>query len=109
MTRRQSKNQLIGGITDHPSPKIHVKKFAGKVLASIFWDQDDILLIDISSKGQPINVEYYSSQLVQTEGNFEGKMPQEFHQECIVFAGQCPGSAGTSNPEETDLPGLPVS
>jgi len=44
--------------------KFQVQKFAGKVLASIFWDQDAILLIDYLSKGQTINAEYYSSLLV---------------------------------------------
>ena len=38
---------------------------AGKVLASIFWDRDGILLIDYLPKGQTINMKYYSSQLVQ--------------------------------------------
>jgi len=42
-----------------------VQKSAGKVLASIFWDQDGILLIDHLPKGQTINAEYYSSLLVQ--------------------------------------------
>jgi len=42
-----------------------VQKSTGKVLASIFWDQDGILLIDYLLKGQTINVEYYSSLLVQ--------------------------------------------
>jgi len=49
-----------------PRPKkIRVQKSAGKVLASIFWDQDGILLIDYLPKGQTINVKYYSSLLVQ--------------------------------------------
>ena len=39
----------------------------GKVLASIYWDQDGILLIDYFPKGQTINVEYYSSLLVQSK------------------------------------------
>ena len=48
----------------------HSKKFRGqksawKVLALIFWDQDGILLHDYLLKGQTINVEYYSSLLVQ--------------------------------------------
>jgi len=45
--------------------KFRVQKSAGKVLASIFWDQDGILLIDYLPKGQTINAEYYSSLLVQ--------------------------------------------
>ena len=42
-----------------------MQKSAGKVLASIFWDQDGILLIDYLPKGQTVNAEYYSSLLVQ--------------------------------------------
>jgi len=42
-----------------------VQKSAGKLLASIFWDQDGILHIDYLPKGQTINAEYYSSLLVQ--------------------------------------------
>jgi len=49
-----------------PRPKkFQVKISAGKFLASIFWDQDCILLIDYLPKGQTINAEYYSSLLVQ--------------------------------------------
>jgi len=49
-----------------PHPKtFQVQKSAGKVLASIFWDQDGILLIDYLPKGQTINAEYYLSLLVQ--------------------------------------------
>jgi len=53
--------------------KFQVQKSAGKVLASIFWDHDGILLIDCLPKGQTINTEYYSCLLVQLR-HFEGKM-----------------------------------
>jgi len=89
-------------------PKFQVQKFAGKVLASIFWDQDGILLTDYLPKGQTINVEYYSSLLVQLKDILR-KMPREGHQGGLVLALQCPGSPGTCNPEETLLPGLPMS
>jgi hypothetical protein len=66
MIRRQNYNQLSGGIAAHADPKIfRVQKSAGKVLASIAWDQDGILLIDYLPKGQSINAEYYLSLLVQ--------------------------------------------
>jgi len=49
-----------------PCPKkFRVQKSAGKVLALIFWDQDGILLIDYLPKSQTINMEYYSSLLMQ--------------------------------------------
>jgi len=43
------------------------------------------------------------------EGHFEGKTPRECHQEGLVLARKCPGSPGACNPEETVLPGLPLS
>jgi hypothetical protein len=64
MTRRQISIQWSGGIAVHPAQKIPSSKIAGKVLASIFWDQDVILLIDCLPKGQTVNAEYYSSLLV---------------------------------------------
>jgi len=49
-----------------PRPeKFRLQKSAGKVLASIFWYQEGILLIDYLPKGQTISAEYYSSLLVQ--------------------------------------------
>jgi len=66
MTWKQSNNQWIGGIAAHPaSKKLRVQKSAEKVLASIFWDQNGILLTDYLPKGQTINAEYFSSLLVQ--------------------------------------------
>ena len=51
MSRRQSNSQWSGGIVAHRAPKkFRVQKSAGKVLASIFWDQDGILLIDYTGK-----------------------------------------------------------
>jgi len=47
------------------SKNFRLQKSAGKILASIFWDQDGILLIDYLPKGQPINAEYYLTLLVQ--------------------------------------------
>jgi len=89
---------------------LRVQKSPGKALASIFWDQDGILLIDYLPKDQTINVEYYLSLLVQLKGILKEKChPREGHQGGLVLARQCPGSQGACNPEETGLPGIPVS
>jgi hypothetical protein len=37
---------------------IQAQKSAGKVLASIFWEQDGILITDYFPNGQTINAEY---------------------------------------------------
>jgi len=58
-----------------PLPKkFRVQKSAGKVLASIFWNQDFIFLIDYLPKGQTMNAEYYSSLLVQLKEKRCGKV-----------------------------------
>ena len=66
MTQRQSDNQWSGSIVAHPTPKCSEgKNPLEKFSPRCFWDQDGILLIDYLPKGQNINVEYYSSLLVQ--------------------------------------------
>jgi hypothetical protein len=70
-----------------------LQKSAGKVLASIFCDQEGILIYYLS-KGQTINAEYYSSLLVQLKDTLKEKKPRG-HQGGLVLARQCPGSPGT--------------
>jgi len=96
MTQRQSNNQQSGGrAAHHPH------------LTSIFWDQDATLLIDyLPGPNYQRGVLLISVGAI--EGHFEGKMLREGHQGGLVLE-QCPSSPGTCNPEETGLPGLPVS
>ena len=56
--------------------KFRVQKSTGKFLASIFWDQDGILLIDNLPNGQIINTEYYSSVLEQMKDILKEKRPR---------------------------------
>jgi len=44
-----------------------VQNFAQKFVASIFWDQEDILLIDHLPNGHKINAKFYLFLLVQLE------------------------------------------
>ena len=106
----ETKQQSSGGIAAHSAPKkFRVQKSAGKVLASTFWDQDGILLIDYLAKGQTINAEYYSSLWVQFKDIFREKGRRKFTKGRLLLARQCLGSPGTCNPEETGVPGFPVS
>ena len=69
-TKQQSLEWRYSGL---PRPKkFRVQKSAGKVLASSFWHQDGMFLIDYLPKGQTINAEYYLSLLVQLK-DFEEK------------------------------------
>jgi hypothetical protein len=67
-------------------PKIiRVQKYAGKDLASISWDQDDILPIDYLPKGQTINAEYYSSLLVQLKDILKDKHRENFTKQLLIL------------------------
>ena len=48
-----------------PPKKAKTVPSAGKIMASLFWDADGILLIDYLQKGQTINGTYYTSLLTQ--------------------------------------------
>jgi len=70
-TKQQSMEWRQSG---SPRPKkFRVQKSAGKILASIFCDQDGILLHDYLPKGQTINAVYYSSLLVELKGILKEK------------------------------------
>jgi len=90
MTRRQSNNQWSGGIAAHPAPKIPSAKSAGKFLASIFCDQDGILLIDYLPKGQTINAEYYLSLLVQLKDILKEKRHGKFTKGALFLHDKAP-------------------
>ena len=65
----ETKQQVMGSRhSDSPRPKrFRVKKFAGKVLPSILWDQDGILHIDYPlSYGVPVRERYGSTLLPAT-------------------------------------------
>ena len=49
---------------------------AGKILASIFWDAQDILFIYYLEKGSTINNEYYIALLVCSNEEITKKRPQ---------------------------------
>jgi hypothetical protein len=91
-----------------PRPeKFRVQKSA--VLASIFWDQEGILLIYYLPKGQTINAEYYSSLLVQLEDILKEKRQGKFTKPVLFLHKNAPAYRALSTQKETGLPGLPVS
>jgi len=67
-----------------------VQKSAGEVVASIFWDQDGILLIDYLPKGQTINAEYCSSLLVQFKDILKEKLRGNFTKRVLILYDNAP-------------------
>ena len=102
-------NQWSGGITAQTAPKNSECKNPLEISRVDFLDQDGILLVDYLPKSQTIKRGVLLISAGAIEGYFEGNTPREGHQGGLVLTRQCPGSPGTYNPEETGLPGLPVS
>ena len=109
MNRKQSNNQRSGGIAAHPAPKNSVGKnllenshldFLGSRRHPSHW---------LSSKGPNYQRGGLLISASATEGHFEGNTSREGHKGGHVLAQQCPGSPVTCNPQETDLPVLPMS
>ena len=108
MTRRQSNSQWSGGIAAYPAPKnSECKNSLEKFSPRIFGIKT--VSSSLSSKGPNCHRGVLLISAGSIEWDFDGKTPREGHQGGLVLARQCPGSLGTCNPEETGLPGLPVS
>ena len=109
MTQRQSNNEWSGVIAAQPAPKIPSAKICWKTTRLDF----------LGSRRHPPHWLYSKEpnylrgvlfiSAGATEGHFEGKTLREGHQGGLVLARQCPSPLGTCKPEETGLPGLPVS
>jgi len=89
--------------------KFRAQKSAGKFLASIFWDQDGILLIDYLPKGQAINAEYYSSLILQLKDILREKRRGNVTKVVLFLHDNAPALRALATQKKTDLPGLPVS
>jgi hypothetical protein len=85
-----------------------VQKSDRTVLAPIFGDQDGIIHTDYLPKDQTINAEYYSSLLVQLKDILKEK-PHEKVTKGLLFFLDNALDHWALDPEETGLPGLPVS
>jgi len=93
-----------------PCPKkFRVQKSARKFLASMFWDQDGILLIDYLPKDQTINAEYYSSLLVQLKDTLKEKRRGKFTKEVLFLHDNTPAHRALATQKKLAFPGLPVS
>jgi len=109
MTWIQSNNQWSGGIAAYPAPKNSecknpLEKFSPRFLGS---GRHPTHWLSFKRPNYQRGVLLISAGAI--EGHFEGEKPREGHRGYLVLARQCPGLPGTCNPEETGLPGLPVS
>jgi len=93
-----------------PCPKkFQVQKSTGKVLASISWDHDGILLIDYLPKGQTTNAEYYLSLLVQLKDILKEKRRGKVTKGILFLHDNVPAHKALATQKKLGLPGLPTS
>jgi len=103
-TKQQSMKWQHSG---SPCPKkFQVQKSAGKVLASIFWDQDGILLIDYLLKGQTIKAEYYSSLLVQFKDILKEKRCGKLTKGVLFLHDNAPAHRALATKKKLAYPGF---
>jgi len=105
MTRRQSNIHWSGGIAAQPAPKFPSAKIHSKFLASIFWNQDGVL-VDYIPKDQTINAEYYSSLLVQFKDILKEKHSGKVPKVVFFLHENDPAQRTLAPPKNTGLPGL---
>ena len=86
------------------SKKFRVQKSTGKVLASIFWGQDGILLINDLPKGQTFNAEYNSSLLVQMKDILEEKRCGKFTKEVLFLQDNAPAHRTLATQKKLEYP-----
>ena len=77
------------------------QQWAGKIMASVFWDAHSILFIDYLEKGKTINSDYYMALLDRLSGEIKKIRPHMqnkrmlFHQDnvrwsnCMNWASNC--------------------
>jgi len=105
MTRSQSNNSIAA----HPAPKNSECQYPLENSCLDFLGSRQHPPHCLSSKGPNYQRGVLLISAGAIEGHFQGKTPREGRHGCPVLARKCPGSSSTCNPEETGLPGLPMS
>jgi len=83
-----------------------VQKPAGKVIASIFWGQEGILLTDYLPKGQTINADYYSSLLVLVKNILKEKRRGKVNKKVLFLHDDAPAHRALAIHKKLAYPGF---
>jgi len=109
MTRRQSNNQWSDGIATHPAPKNSEYKNPLENFSPRFFGIKTACSSLIIFQRAKLSTRSITRLCWCNWRTLKEKRRGNFIKGGLLLARQCPDSPGTCNPEETDLPGLPVS
>ena len=74
-----------------PTPKkAKLVSFAGKKMASVFWDAKGIVLIDYLQKGETINGKYYAELLRELRQAIKSQRPGKLTKGVLLHQGNAP-------------------
>ncbi|XP_026828418.1 histone-lysine N-methyltransferase SETMAR-like [Ooceraea biroi] len=82
-TKEQSKQWVASG--ESAPKKAKIVPSAGKVMATVFWDSQGIILIDYMEKGKTITGAYYSSLLDHLKTELQEKRPRLAHKKSFFI------------------------
>jgi histone-lysine N-methyltransferase SETMAR len=86
-TKEQSKQWVPSG---ESAPKAKTVPSAGKVIATVFWDSQGIILINYLEKGRTITGASYSSLLDHMKTELQEKRPQLAHKKILFHHDNAP-------------------
>jgi len=87
-TKKQSKQWVIKG--ESAPKKAKTVYSAGKIMATVFWDSQEIILIDYLEKGTTITGAYYSSLLNRLKTELQEKRPRLAHKKVLFHHDNAP-------------------
>ena len=87
-TKQQSKQWVTNG--ESARKKTKTVPSAGKVMATVFWDSQGIILIDYLEKGKTITGQYYSLLLDRLKTELDEKHPQLAHKKVLFHHNNAP-------------------
>ena len=87
-TKEQSKQWIVSG--ESAPKKAKVVPSAGKVMATVFWDSQGVILIDYIEKGKTITGAYYSSLLDRLKTELQEKRPRLAHKKVLFHHDNAP-------------------
>jgi histone-lysine N-methyltransferase SETMAR len=87
-TKNQSKQWIEPGLSAPKKAKI--AKSADKVMATVFWDVNGIILIDYLEKGKTITGKYYAALLDQLDNKIKEKRPHLQRKKILLLQDNAP-------------------